>query len=130
MSLPQGYYPPVLPPDPEWLGQAFLTPILTPTPVATRLPSPTDLQVSLPGFMRIEAGDTNKVPDVYGAAWDVTFLMHAYHPDEVQAAQIRDRSIACVCAATGLIVVGWYIVSVPNFVGGRRLTDPLVPASI
>jgi hypothetical protein len=93
-------------------------------------PSITDLQAEYGGFLRIEAGDTHRVLSTYGAAWDVWFNMHAYSPNEIQAAAIRDSATACVCVATGLSVVGWYIIALIDFTGGRRLSEPEVPANI
>lgn len=124
------YYPPVQAPDAEWLGQAFCTPILTPTPVGTKLPSPTALQATLQGFMRIEAGDVSWVREVWGAAWDVTFLMHSYSPNEVQASQNSTTAISYAAAATGTTVAGWFIADVLTVVGGRRLSDPDVPLNV
>lgn len=129
MSSPQ-YYQVVLPPDPEWLAQIFLSPILSPTPVATRLPPPADLQASLQGFVRVEAGDVSPCMDVWGAAYDMTFLMHSYSPNEMQAAQHSQVAIGNAMAATGITVSGWYIVKVVSVIGGRRLDDPDVPLNI
>lgn len=130
MALPQGYFPVVKPPDPEWLGTAYLTQYMGSVPIVTRDKSPTKTQVTYDSYIRVEAGDTHRVPSTYGAAWDTTFLFHSYSPVDEEAADNRDRAIALVCAATGLIIVGWYVVDVVNFVGGKRLTDPEVPANI
>lgn len=133
MTAPQGYYEVVLPPDIEWLATVFLTPILNPTKVGTRMPVPANSSVdagSLDGFMRIEAGDAVPVTSTWGAAYDVSFLMHAYSDNEVQASLISRKAGANVCAATGLTVSGWYIVDVPSFSGGRRLFDPEVPSNL
>jgi hypothetical protein len=138
VSAPQqGYYPPVLPPDPEFLAQAYLTPFLTAlpgfdaaVPVVTRLPSPEALQASLTGILRVEAGDTHWLKSLWGAAFDTSFLMHAYSPNEDQAAMISRTAIAHVAAATGLTIVGFYVVDVCNVIGGRRLDDPDVPENV
>jgi hypothetical protein len=50
VTIPQGYYPAVAPPDPEWVGQAFRTQFMNGTPVETRVPSITDLQAEYGGF--------------------------------------------------------------------------------
>jgi hypothetical protein len=130
--MPTQYYQAVLPADIEWLAQAFLTPILAPTPVKTRMPPPiaSVMDVGVNGLMRIEAGDAVPVPSTWGAAYDISFLMHAYSDDEVQASLISRTAIAHVSSVTGLTIVGWYIVDVPTVVGGRRLTDPLVPTDL
>lgn len=126
-----GYYQVVKPPDIEWLAQAFLTPILTPALVGTRMPKPSSTEddaAGTNGYLRVEAGDSH--PINWGAAWDCSFLMHAYCDDEGQAAQISTTALGNVAAATGLTVVSWNIVSVVNVVGGRRLTDPEVPTNL
>jgi hypothetical protein len=119
-------FPVVLPADIEMVGQAFLTPILYPTPVKTRRPIPVNTEDTLHGFMRIEAGDS--VPVNYGAAYDISWLMHAYSDNEDEASLISRTAIANVAAATGKTVAGWYIVDVPTVMGGQRLNDPLVPS--
>jgi hypothetical protein len=125
------YFQPVKPPPIEWVSQAFLTPLLNPTPVSTKLPINLDSdEAMVNGFLRVEAGDVVKIADLQGAAWNCSFLMHAYSPNEAQAEDISCSAIGYVAAATGLTVVGCYIVCVPTVIGGRRLTDPLVPANI
>ena len=119
----------VLPADIELLSQVFLTPILNPTPVSTRMPpppNPEDTAAAVNGYMRVEAGDS--IPVEYGAAWDISFLMHAYSDNEDQASLISRTAIAHAAAATGLSVVGWYIIQVPTVVGGQRLHDPNIPS--
>ena len=123
--MPQ-IYPAVLPADIEMLAQVYLTTILSPTPVATRMPSPLNTDDTVHGFMRIEAGDA--VPIYYGAAYDISFLMHAYSDVEDQASLISRTAIANVAAMTGQSIAGWYIVQVPTVVGGQRLHDPNVPS--
>lgn len=128
-----GYYQVVMPPDIEFLAQYFLTPILAPTNVADRMPQPgstDDDSAGVNGFMRIEAGDCHQVTGTWGAAYNCSFLMHAYADDEVVASQISRTAIAHCAAVTGLTIMGWYIVSVPTVIGGRRLTDPEVPTNL
>lgn len=130
MTAPQGYYPPVLHADIEFLVQAYLGPKLQPTPVRTKLPSNQTLTELPNGILRIESGDAVPVTSTWGAAWDIPFLMHAYSPDEVEASLIDRTAAAYVTSAIGLTVVGWYIVDVVHFLGGRRLSDPEVPTNI
>jgi len=137
VTAPQGYYPPILPPDPEFLAQAFLTPLLStlpgfdaPVPVVTKLPSPAALQASLTGIVRAEAADTHWIPGLWGAAYDTNFLLHCYSPNEDQASEISRNAIAHCAAATGLTIVSWHIVDVCNVIGGRRLVDPDVPENV
>ena len=125
------YFQPVKPPPIEWVAQAFLTPLLNPCPVATRLPMNLNSDESMVnGFMRVEAGDIVRIKDLAGAAWMCSFLMHSYSPNEAQAEDISCSAIGYAAAATALTVVGWYIVCVETVIGGRRLDDPLVPANI
>jgi hypothetical protein len=137
VTAPQQYYQPTLPPDPEFLAQAFLTPLLSalpgfdaPVPVVTRLPSPEALQATLTGIVRTEAADTHWIPGLWGAAYNTGFLLHCYSPNEDQASMISRNVIAQCAAATGLVVVGWHIIDVCNVIGGRRLFDPDVPENI
>jgi hypothetical protein len=130
------YFPVVLPPDPEFLAQAFLTPLLAalpgfdaPVPVVTRLPSPEALQASLTGTVRTEAADTHWIPSLWGV-YDTSFLLHCYSPNEDQASEISRTAIAQCAAATGQTIVGFYVVNVISVIGGRRLFDPDVPEGI
>jgi hypothetical protein len=126
----QQYYPPVLGPDPEWLAQVFLTPLLPETTVATKLPQPAAMQATLQNFMRVEAGDTVPVLEVFGTLYDTTFLMHSYSPDEVVASKNSGDAVAYASSVTGRTISGWYIQRVMSVIGGRRLSDPLVPSNI
>ena len=131
------YYPVVLPPDIEFLAQALLTSALAalpgfdrPVPVVTRLPSPADLQSTLTGTMRVEAANSVWIPGLWGAAYDCSFLLHAYSPNEDQAAAISRHAIAQCSAVQGTTVMGWWIVNVLSIVGGQRLSDPDAPQGI
>lgn len=130
MSSPAQYYPVVLPPPTEWVATAFLTPKLQPVPVVTRLPILAPGVSVLPTTMRVEAGDTVRCPGLWGAAYDMTFLMHAYSPDEIAAEALSQLAIGQVSATTGITIVGWYVVEVVSVIGGRRLSDPEVPKDI
>ena len=130
---PAGFEPrrrPVQPPDTEWIAQAYLTQFMGDTPVVTRVPDQAGDHATYSAFVRVEAGDRHRVPSLYGAAWDISFSFHSYSPNEIEAAQIKNRASACVCAATGLSIVGWYVITVLDFTGGRRLSEPEVAANI
>jgi hypothetical protein len=130
MAIPQGYFQPTLAPDPEWLSQAYLTAYMGMVPIKTRDTQPNMNQAAAPAFIRVEAGDTHWIAGIWGAAYLTSFVMHSYSPNEIEAAQNSQRAISMVSAATGLKVAGWYIVEVVSVIGGRRLSDPEVPANI
>lgn len=119
-------FPVMLPADPEMLGTVFLTPILAPVRVDTRMPVPVNSEDTVHGYMRVEAGDA--IPVNYGAAYDISWLMHAYSDNEDEASLISRTAVANVAAATGQTVAGWYIVCVINVIGGQRLHDPKIPS--
>jgi hypothetical protein len=135
MSAPQWnpaeqYYPPVLPPDPEWLATYCLTALLPTATIATKLPQPAAMQTTLANFVRVEAGDTVPVMSVFGALYNTTFIAHCYDPDEIVAQQNTQALIAFAVSATAQTFSGWYVNKVIGIAGGRRLVDPLVPENI
>lgn len=116
--------PPLKPADIEDLAPFYFTPIVAPTPVDTRLPVPSNDADTVSGFLRIEAAPSTR----FGlAAWDLSFIMHAYSPSESEAADISNKAMAYATAAGGQTVMGWYIITVVSVVGGSRLSDPNVP---
>jgi hypothetical protein len=116
--------PPVDSPDIEDLGIYYYTPILTPTVVDTRLPSPGTNEDTIHGFMTIESGDVSRVGL---AQWDCSFLLHAYSPVEAEASDISRKAMAYGTSVQGLTVMGWYIVGLVTAIGGRKLPNPDVP---
>ena len=124
MTNPAGFiYPVVTPGDIEYLVTFFLTPYLSPTPVATRLPDDSDPGDTVNGFLRVEAGGGAKKNYT---EYNQTVLLHTYVPDEfeVQGAEIANSAISYMGAATGLTVAGWYITDVPHMSTVQRRTDP------
>lgn len=117
--------PIVLPPDIEALAINYLSAILSPTPVATRMPSPTDDADTLNGLLRIEYGGGSK-PNRF--QWDVQCILHGYSPNEIQASLIARQAVALMSAARGQSVTdgtnSWYVVGVEGVVAPHRLTDP------
>jgi hypothetical protein len=120
-------FPTVTPADVEALGVFFFTPILAPTPVATRVPRPQDDSDTVNGFLRIEAGNTTPLLEFRSVAWDLSFIMHAYSPSEIEAADIIGKAMAEAASAHFKRVTGFYIVDVLNVFGGNRLPEPKVP---
>lgn len=113
--------PVVLPPDIEALTIDFLSPVLSPTPVATRLPSPSADADTVNGFLRVEDGGGSK-PNRF--QWDTQLILHGYSPDENQASLIARRAVALMSAARGQTIDGWYVVGVMGVVATHRLSDP------
>jgi len=113
--------PILLPPDIEALAVDFLGPNLSPTPVATRLPAPTNDADTVNGFVRVEYGGGTK-PNRF--QYDVQCIMHGYSPDEIQASLAAAQAVALMSAARGQTVNGWYVVGVMGVIAPHRLTDP------
>jgi hypothetical protein len=113
--------PIVLPPDIEALAVSFLSPILSPTPVTTRLPSPTIDADTVNGMVRVEYGGGTK-PNRF--QWDLQCIMSGYSPNEIQASLLASQAVALMSAARGQTVNGWYVVGVMGVVAPHRLTDP------
>lgn len=119
--------PAILPPDMEWLTQFYLTPLLTPTPVATRLPKPDDKADTVNDFVRVEAAGGNKVdPLTPNPWWEVSAILHCYSPNEVSAMNTANTVAAHMASAQGKTLAGWYVVRVTGTVLPHRLTDPMV----
>lgn len=119
-----GYVDPViLPADVEWMAQYYLTPIMSPTPVATRLPQPAQDADTVNGFLRVEFGGGTQANKF---EWNLSTILHAYSPNEIQASQISRTATAWMAAARGQIIAGWGITEVPNSVAPHRLADPNV----
>lgn len=117
--------PVVLPPDLETLAINYLKTDLSPTPVATRLPTPDVDADTVNGFLRVEYGGGGK-PNRF--QYDVQCILHGYSPDEIQASQIARQAVALMSAARGQTVndgtSNWYVVGVMGVVVPHRLTDP------
>ena len=113
--------PIVLPPDIEALAVSFLSPVLSPTPVTTRLPSPSTDADTVNGMVRVEYGGGTK-PNRF--QWDLQCIMSGYSPNEIQASLLASQAVAVMSAARGQTVNGWYVVGVMGVVAPHRLTDP------
>lgn len=115
--------PVLLPPDIEGLARAYLLDAMSPTPIATRLPTPDNDADTVGGFLRLEYGGGSK-PNHF--QYDVQCLMHAYCPNEIQAKAIAGKAVALMSAARGQTINGWYVVGVMGVMMPARLTDPNV----
>lgn len=113
--------PPLDSADIEDLGMYYFTPLIAPTPIDTRLPKVADTADTNNGFVTIEAAPASR----YGLAqWDLSFILHAYSPQEYEAADISRKLMAYGTAVQGLTVMGWYIVGLVNAIGGEKIPNP------
>lgn len=117
--------PAIKPVDIEWMAVYYLTPIMYPTPVGTRLPNPKSNEDTVNGFLRIERGGGAKVNLT---EFDQTILLHAYSPNEPEAAEISDNAIAWMSAARGQKIAGRSVTGVPHVSDSQKLADPNVVA--
>jgi hypothetical protein len=116
--------PPLEPADIEDLPIWYYTPILAPTPVDSRLPSPANDRDTVNGFLRIESADSTRSGlDCY----DLNFIFHAYSPIEAEASDISKKVGAYASSALGQNIMSWYVIHVPTVIFGRRLSDPDIP---
>jgi hypothetical protein len=121
MSFGPTVDPILLPPDIESLAIAYLTDVLSPTPVATRLPSPDQEADTINGLLRVEDGGGFKPNQFH---YDAQCILHGYNPNEVQAKLLACQAVALMSAARGRMVNGWFVVGVTNVVVPMRLSDP------
>lgn len=101
----------LLPPPTESLAVAYFTPLMTPVPVATRLPEPDKDRDTINGFLRLEAA--GGVPAGEEMLWDVRVLIHAYSPDAPTAEDIAIKAVAWGANAQGVTTRinnrDWYV---------------------
>lgn len=123
---PAGFiWPVVTPGDIESMMMFFLTPLVSPTPVATRLPNDTLQSDTANGFIRVEAGGG---PKINLTEYNQACILNFYVPSEfeVSGAQLAQKTIAYVGAAGGLSVGGYFITDVPHCTSYQRKSDPKV----
>lgn len=113
--------PVLLPPDIESLAIAYLSPVLAPTPVTTRMPSPQLTADTINGLVRVEYGGGFK-PNRF--QYEAQCLIHGYSPSEIQASQIANQAVALMSAARGQTINGFFIAGVTNVMLPMRLSDP------
>lgn len=98
-------YTTVAPPPIQGLMVAYLTPLLTPTPVATRLPQPAKTDDTINNFLRVEAaggGPSGNDQILFNAS----VILHAYCPNtqESQGEQLIGDALAWAGNAQGTFV--------------------------
>lgn len=123
------------PPPTEKLAELYFTPLMAPTPVATRLPRPTNTADTINGFLRIEAGGGVLRPSrgLEQLLWDVSVILHAYAPNtqESLAEELIGQAVAWGSNAQGVTTTmlngdQWYC-TYSNCTGfATRKADPLV----
>lgn len=91
----------VRPPPTEYLARQYFTPLVTPTPVATRAPQPAKTADTINGFLRLEAGGGVLRGEML--LWDVAVILHAYanNSDEYLAEQLINDALAWGANAAG-----------------------------
>lgn len=109
-------------PDIEELAQMHLTPLVAPTWVVTKLKDADDIEGL--GAVRVESGPIVPVLELRTAAWDCSFLIHAYSPDEIEAVKLGLKCTAHCANMRAKSVAGWYIVDVLSVIGGQKLPEP------
>lgn len=115
--------PAIRPPDIEWLTIYYLTQFMGSTPIGTRLPNPSDNADTVNGFLRVEAGGGNKANYLQ---WNMSVILHAYSPNEIEAEAIIGDAMGWMTAARGQQIAGWSVVEVPNCTVAHRYSDPQV----
>jgi len=113
--------PVVLPPDIEEIAVTYLSGIVSPTPVATRMPNPANQSDTVNDFLRVEAAGGGRHNYLL---WELAFIMHAYSPTETAAAALAQKVTAHAAAARGQVVNGFPIQAVVSVVAPTRLSDP------
>ena len=84
---------------------AYLTPILAPTPVATRLPQPNKTEDTINNFLRVEsAGGAPRGEDQI--LFNVSVILHCYCPNnqESQGEQLLGEALAWAGNAQGTFI--------------------------
>lgn len=113
---------PTISADVESIGTYFAQPLVAPVQVVTKLEDADDVDTQ--GAVRIESAAESPIVEIRGAAWDLSFLVHGYSTDEIEAGELCRKVIAHAAAARGTTVMGWYIVDVISVIGGVKLPEP------
>jgi hypothetical protein len=122
----------IWPPPVQGLAKAYLTPRLTPIPVATRLPQPGKTQDTVNGFIRLEAaGGAIQVDELL---FNCGLIIHSYasNDDESQAEINLMTALAHAGNAQGRFIVHpslqrpWFVTFSKITGLGVRQADPLV----
>ena len=105
MTGPVRPFTTVAPPPVQGLMVAYLTPIMSPTPVATRLPVPSKTEDTVNSFLRVEsAGGSPSGHDQI--LFNASVILHSYctNDQESQGEQLLAEALAWAGNAQGLYV--------------------------
>lgn len=104
MTAPRPYAT-VAPPPAQGLMVAYLTPILAPTPVATRLPQPAKTEDTINNFLRVESAGGGPRGDDQ-VLFNMSVILHSYCPNnqESQGEQLLGEALAWAGNAQGTFV--------------------------
>ena len=124
------------PPPIETLAVTYLTPLIAPMRVLTRMP-PTDPNSELPPantFIRVEASSGGVTDN--GIMFNCQTVIHSYAPysDEIVAEENIGTALAWMGNAQGTTVTdptgwGWYVTYSRIVSLGHRVSDPITPMS-
>lgn len=109
-------------PDVDALFGYFLTPLMVPAQVVTKLADADDIDVN--GAVRVEGSIPTPSLENRLAAWDCDCLIHTYSPDEIEAVQLGIKCVNECAVVRGQTIMGWYIVDVLGVIGGQKLPEP------
>jgi len=123
----------VAPPPAAGLMVSYLTSMLAPTPVATRLPQPAKTEDTINGFLRVEAagGQPNEAEQLL---FNVSLLLHSYctNNDESRGEQLLTIALAWAGNAKGTFVahkstgIDYYVTYSEITSLGMKHADPQV----
>jgi len=98
-------------PPVETMAVNYLTPLMTPIPVATRLPRPDNDKEVINGYLQVEAGGGVLTHD--SLLWDMSVVLHGYSRNEVEAEDIITKAVAWAGNIQGTMTTvldrDWYV---------------------
>lgn len=121
----------LLPPPAQALAVSYLTPLMAPTPVATRLPQPKKIDDTINQFLRVEAAGG---PQYNEYMFQVSIILMAYSTNNEESAceQTLNRALAWGGNAQGTWIEHkstgnqWFIAASTISSLGAKAADPAV----
>jgi hypothetical protein len=128
----QSFYTTIFPPPIQGLAIAYFTPKLAPTPVATRLPVPSNTADTVNGFLRVEAAGGSVLVDEL--LFNCGIIIHSYAPNNQEsfAEILAMHALAHGGNAQGQLITHptlqrpWYVTYSRITALAVRQADPLV----